>query len=122
MTLFGRAFVATRARHSSPLQEILVMSNNGEIAKTLELVRCAYNEVVEDVARQENAGAGGIEHRQLLYCKVALQRMMDQLESGQLPPEEERENGIGRMISDSWPFNSALGKLLLEAEQRYRGL
>jgi hypothetical protein len=49
-----------------------------------------------------------------------LSRMLAELESGQLPPRENREDIMGFPIADSWPVDPELGTAIIEAEQLYR--
>jgi hypothetical protein len=39
-----------------------------------------------------------------------------------LPKKVQRNLGLGRMITDSWPFESTLGELLLDFEKKYQKL
>lgn len=57
---------------------------------------------------------------QLQSSRGQLEQMLEQLESGALPPPGERLGGMGHMIGDSWPLNDPLGIALSEAEQAYR--
>ena len=45
---------------------------------------------------------------------------MRRLENDVLPPKSSRQLGIDRVIADSWPVNSRLGGLLIEAELAYK--
>ena len=66
------------------------------------------------------AGRGRVSNtRQLEKFRVTLESIKRQIESGAVPPRAERLAGIGHVIADSWPFDSELGALILEAEQRY---
>ncbi|MGW3409788.1 hypothetical protein [Streptomyces sp. NPDC000888] len=57
--------------------------------------------------------------RQLVSIREQLALMETQLSSSQLPPKAQRLRGAGRAVADSWPFDSALGAMILEAEQLY---
>jgi hypothetical protein len=41
------------------------------------------------------------------------------LESNALPNKDARRAGMSRVIADSWPFDSELGRLLISAEKAY---
>jgi hypothetical protein len=90
------------------------------ILKALELTRHAIILLEEEVVLH-NRGAGSVGVlAQLDACKEELCEMLAQLESGCLPPPNQRLRGMGHMIADSWPINSTLGDALLLAEQAYR--
>lgn len=64
----------------------------------------------------------GMTRGQLATCRAHLGTMLEQLQSGKLPPKASRVGGMGRMIADSWPFNERLGDFLSEAELAYSKL
>ncbi len=57
---------------------------------------------------------------QLGACRDTLRSYLQSLEAGALPPKRDREEGLGRMIADSWPFDVPLGALVLRAERAWR--
>lgn len=66
-------------------------------------------------------GQGAIGNpQQLTLLRRILVEMADTLRSADLPSRADRRPGIGRIVVDSWPFNSELGKLVIEAEEAYR--
>lgn len=90
------------------------------ILKALVLTRQAIV-LLEKEIELHSRGAGSVGVlAQLDACKEQLGEMLDQLESGHLPPPNQRLRGMGHMIADSWPTNSTLGDALLLAEQAYR--
>lgn len=58
--------------------------------------------------------------QQLALLRRILVEIADTLRSGDLPNRVDRRPGIGRTVVDSWPLNSELGRLLIEAEEAYR--
>ena len=42
------------------------------------------------------------------------------IDAGALPPKRDRDEGLGQMIVDSWPFDLPLGALVLRAERAWR--
>jgi hypothetical protein len=57
---------------------------------------------------------------QLGACRDTLQSYLSALDAGALPPKRDREEGLGRMIADSWPFDVPLGAIVLRAERAWR--
>jgi hypothetical protein len=77
-------------------------------------------EAIDEELRAHEVGRGHVSNaRQLAAFRSSLESMKHQIDSGAMPPRAERLTGMGRVIADSWPFNSELGALILEAEQRY---
>ncbi|HEV2331414.1 MAG TPA: hypothetical protein VGY56_21740 [Verrucomicrobiae bacterium] len=88
--------------------------------KALALSRRAMVLLNEEIDRHKR-GLGTIgTHGQLENSKQQLTRMITQLESGSLPPKDQRLVGMGHMVADSWPVDAKLGEALLLAEQAYR--
>lgn len=53
---------------------------------------------------------------------VVLERLVEigrELALPELPPQSQREKGIGRIVTDSWPLSSDAGVAAIEAEQAY---
>jgi hypothetical protein len=89
------------------------------ITKALVLSRQANAFLKEEIDRHKSgAGIVGVA-TQLVECQNQIEEMIVQLESGHLPPKNQRLRGMGHMIADSWPINSQLGDALLLAEQAY---
>jgi hypothetical protein len=60
---------------------------------------------------------------QLVGCLKRMFEIELNLRAEKLPEKPFRQtSGMGRMIVDQWPSNSALGTRLLEIEQSYVGL
>lgn len=76
--------------------------------------------LVDEELTLHRSGAGRVSNEaQLQLIKEKLFAMLIQVESGNLPLKQERIRGIGRMVADSWPFDSELGSVLLDVEQSY---
>ena len=56
---------------------------------------------------------------QLIKFRVNLESMRNALSSGRLPPKGERSLGMSKVIADSWPFDSSVGRLIIRAERLY---
>lgn len=90
--------------------------------KVLHLVRTAQSALNEELARCR-AGASTVGPlNQLTKVQATLGAIESVVQSGILPPPCDRISGVGRMITDSWPNDSELGNMILEAEQAYRSL
>ena len=77
-------------------------------------------EAVDEELNAHKSGRGRVGNlRQLAAFRDNLKTMKHQIESGNVPPRDERLMGMGRIIADSWPYDNELGKLILEAEQQY---
>jgi hypothetical protein len=57
---------------------------------------------------------------QLGACRDTLRSYLCALDAGALPPKRDREEDLGRMIADSWPFDVPLAALVLRAERAWR--
>jgi hypothetical protein len=58
--------------------------------------------------------------QQLGACRETLRGYLLSLQTGALPPKRDRDEGLGRMIADSWPFDVPLGATVLRAERAWR--
>ena len=56
---------------------------------------------------------------QLTFIRGQLAQMAEQLSSPPLPPRQQRLRGVGRVIAESWPFDSPLASEIMEAERLY---
>ncbi len=57
---------------------------------------------------------------QLGTCRETLKGYLAALDTGALPPKRDREEGLGRMIADGWPYDSPLGETVRRAERAWR--
>ncbi|WP_269859640.1 hypothetical protein [Streptomyces sp. RPT161] len=77
-------------------------------------------EAVDEELQAHKAGHGHVSNPpQLTKFRQTLESMKHQIESNAVPPRAQRLTGMGRVIADSWPFDSELAALILEAERRY---
>lgn len=75
---------------------------------------------IDDEISEHVAGRGRVSSLlQLDAFHADLEAMKRQLLSDTVPPRDHRLTGMGRVIADSWPFDSPLGASLLRAEQQY---
>ncbi|HEY6097872.1 MAG TPA: hypothetical protein VIW03_00485 [Anaeromyxobacter sp.] len=58
--------------------------------------------------------------KQLGTCRETLRGYLEAIDKGALPPRKDRGEGLGRIVMDSWPFDLALGNLVLQAERAWR--
>jgi hypothetical protein len=90
-----------------------------KVQSALDAVDAALAAIEGEISAHA-AGRGGVgDRRQLTGFRTDLEAMKHQLAAGTLPPRAQRITGVGRTIADSWPFDSPLGAVLLEAEQKY---
>lgn len=83
------------------------------------LVRAALAAVDEEI-EQWRWGRGTVgSEPQLKHIRHRLSEMLGHLAAGWLPPRENRAADLSRVIADSWPFGSALGEVIVEAERAY---
>lgn len=57
---------------------------------------------------------------QLSKFKETFYIVLEIIKSGNIPPKNERNLGITRVIVDQWPYNLELGAIILDAEEAYR--
>jgi hypothetical protein len=89
------------------------------VQKALAATERALSGIDEELERHA-AGQGSVSSTgQLTQIRSQLTRIADQLASPELPPKEQRVRGMGRVIADSWPYDSPLGAVILKAEQLY---
>jgi len=46
--------------------------------------------------------------------------IMDEISNGSIPPKDERNLGIARLVADQWPFDFYLSEWIIEAEEIYK--
>jgi len=89
------------------------------VRKALTATTRALSGIDEELDRH-TAGQGRVSSaKQLASIREQLAQMELQLSSPELPPRAGRLRGAGRVIADSWPYDSPLGSMILEAEQLY---
>ncbi|MFK0155286.1 hypothetical protein ACIQVK_24815 [Streptomyces sp. NPDC090493] len=87
--------------------------------KALSLTRKALSGIDEEL-QLHTEGRGRVSSaQQLSSIRGQLEQVAVQLSSSALPPTPQRLRGIGRVITDSWPYDNPLGSLILEAERLY---
>jgi hypothetical protein len=81
-----------------------------------ELVLAALGEVEAEIrAPRHRLGAAD-----LGTCRETLRGYLASLEGGELPPRRERQEGLGRLVVDSWPYDLPLARAVLQAERAWR--
>jgi hypothetical protein len=81
-----------------------------------ELLRAALSEVEAELATPRY----GLRSDQLGTCRATLAGYLAALDAGELPPRRERQEALGRVIVDSWPYDVPLGNTILKAERAFR--
>jgi hypothetical protein len=64
--------------------------------------------------------ASPLRREELGTCRDTLQGYLRELDTGALTPRREREEGLGRLVADSWGFDAPLAPLVLRAERAWR--
>lgn len=84
--------------------------------KARALVLAALGDVEAELA----ASRPCVCKEQLGACRETLRGYLAALDDGALPPRRERDEELGRMIVDSWPYDAPLGQVILQAERAFR--
>lgn len=58
--------------------------------------------------------------KKLGACREGLRRYLDELDRGALPPRVDRDEALGRLVSDAWGFDLPLAQMVLQAERAWR--
>jgi len=93
-----------------------------KIKKVLSFTQQALDELKEEMQRHESGNGKVSSPVQLKKMYKFFDEILKELESGKIPSKEMRNRGVGKVIIDSWPFDSPLGEILLKAEQAYLDL
>jgi hypothetical protein len=59
---------------------------------------------------------------QLDNFKAVLMKTKYLIESENIPHESQRYLGMSRVIIDQWPFDSELGRIIIDAESAYNSI
>lgn len=95
------------------------MSNIDRTDHTLQLIKTAKLAVDQELERC-TVGTGTVGTlSQLTTIRKKLEAMEVTILSDAMPPQSNRDRGMGHMISDSWPLGSTLGEIVLSAEEAY---
>ena len=85
-------------------------------ARARDLLASAIAEVEKEIC----APRSDLCPKQLGTCRETLRGYLAALDSDSLPPRRDRDEGLCRMILDSWPYDSTLGTAILQAERAWR--
>lgn len=85
-------------------------------AAALDLAIRAVDQALSEPDK-ERIGLSGVP--QLIKFRMNLESMRNALSSGRLPPKAERSPGMSKVVADSWPFDSRVGRLIIRAERLY---
>ena len=58
--------------------------------------------------------------KQLGTVREGLRGYLAGIDSNALPPRRDRDEGLGKLVVDSWPYDLPLGMLVLQAERAWR--
>ena len=86
--------------------------------RALANINKAISEISGEIARLDDGQQGAISNAQQLQKFLSqLEAMRDEISANSV---SGNLLGMGRVIVDSWPFDSPLGRTLLAAEQSYK--
>ncbi len=85
-------------------------------ARARDLLRAALDQVESELAAPRH----GLCATQLGTCRATLREYLAGVERGALPPRRDRDEGLCRMILDSWPYDLPIGNAILQAERAWR--
>lgn len=60
--------------------------------------------------------------KQLTSFKEVFLDVLGKIKNDNVPPKQERNIGISKIIIDQWPFSLALGILIIRAENSYKNM
>lgn len=55
----------------------------------------------------------------LINIANSINEMIANLEGGNIPPKEKRSIGLWRLVTDTWPYNAEISRIVVEAELSY---
>ncbi|GAL58946.1 hypothetical protein EV102420_14_00050 [Pseudescherichia vulneris NBRC 102420] len=55
------------------------------------------------------------------FIKI-FKNLLNQLVTGDIPPKNERDLGMARIVIDEWPYELKLGGMIIDAEQAYKNI
>lgn len=82
--------------------------------------RALVASALEAVERELASPRHQLRPDQLGTCRETLRGYLDAIDRDALPPKKDRAEGLGRLVMDSWPYDLALGNLVLQAERAWR--
>jgi hypothetical protein len=88
-----------------------------KIDKLKKLIEAALIELDRELGLHQTSTGGVSSVQQLERFRSNLQLIHDEVDSNTLTG---RQFGMSRAIVDSWPFNSKLGELIVQAETEYK--
>ncbi len=74
----------------------------------------------KEISEKKLPAEGPMSLAQLSQFKQALYQMRDVLNRNNTPREQREIVSLGKIIVDSWPLNSELGKIIIQAEEEFR--
>jgi hypothetical protein len=76
----------------------------------------------DELARPAQTRQSAVTDDELEWAAGVVRGMLAALETGALPPVEDRHPSLGYAITDHWSYSSMLARDLVAFEQRYRRL
>lgn len=82
--------------------------------------------ILEEIKKQqgfdETSRPSGISNQCLEAMSRAIENLRESIKQGKLPPKESRHQALSRMVIDSWPLGTELGKEISVLEDLYHAL
>lgn len=82
--------------------------------------------ILEEIKKQQGfdevSRPSGISNQCLEAMFRAVEALRKSIEKGTLPRRESRHRALSRMVMDSWPLGTELGKMISELEDLYNAL
>jgi hypothetical protein len=94
------------------------MSTQQQIANVKEKLHAALNGARQELTKVQAGEPGVSSERELLIVVAGLEHMLSGLAESVRPEAP----GLGRIVIDTWPCDSALAESVLEAEYAYKKL
>lgn len=92
--------------------------------KNVDQIRLSINKALEDLSVEianHQAGCGTVSNLRVLNgFKSCLMQMLTDVAAEKNFDKDYTSPGMGKVIIDSWPLDSTLGKVILRAEQLYK--
>lgn len=83
-----------------------------KVINELELILVTKDTMVLSVSSLE----------QISKFTEVFKNVLNAIAVGNIPPKNERTLGVAKIVIEQWPFELALGGLIIEAEQAYKSI
>lgn len=91
-----------------------------KLNKAVAKIQKAIDELEKAILTKDKKVLSVSSINQLSKFKESFITVLRLIQSGNIPPKNERVLGIARVIADQWAFNLELGSIIIDAEQSYK--